>query len=107
MTMNEFEKLKAGDNIYYVAENGNDFFVGDSKVEEKKVINGYRMLSFYPDKRVESETSLFLYGYDWEGLVVKFYYENVFLTKKEAEEVAEKFQEKIKTTELTEELPWY
>ena len=34
--MNEFEKLKVGDNIYYVVANGNDFFVGDSKVEKKK-----------------------------------------------------------------------
>ena len=105
MTMNEFEKLKAGDNIYYVVENGNDFFVGKSKVEEKKVIDGYRMLSFYPDKRVESESLLFLYEYDWESLVVRFYYENVFLTKEEAEEIIEKL--KAASPKLTEELPWY
>ena len=105
MTMNEFEKLKEGDNIYYVVENGNNFFVGDSKVEEKKVIDGYRMLSFYPDERVESKTSLFLYDYDWEGLVVKFYHENVFSTKEETEETIEKL--KAEPPKLTEELPWY
>ena len=104
MTKNEFEKLKVGDNIYYVVENGNDFFVGNSKVEEKKVIKGLRMLSFYPDKSVESETSLLLYGYDWEGLVVKFYYENVFSIKEEAEEIIEKL--KAEPPKLTEELPW-
>ena len=104
MTKNEFEKLKVGDNIYYVVENGNDFFVGNSKVEEKKVIKGLRMLSFYPDKSVESETSLFLYGYDWEGLVVKFYYENVFSIKEEAEEIIEKL--KAEPPKLTEELLW-
>jgi len=104
MTMNEFDKLKAGDTVYYVVENGNDFFVGDSKVEEKKVIDGHRMLSFYPDEKVESETTLFLYNYDWEGSVVKFYYENVFSTKEEAEETIEKL--KAEPPKLTEELPW-
>lgn len=102
--MNEFNKLKAGDNIYYIVENGSDFLVGDSKVEEKKVIDGHRMLSFYPDEKVESETTLFFYNYDWEGLVVKFYYENVFLTKEEAEEIIEKL--KAEPPKLTEELPW-
>ena len=85
MTMNEFEKLKAGDNIYYVVENGNNFFVGDSKVEEKKVIDGYRMLYFCPDerdKRDKRETLLFLYSYYDENLVERFYNGNVFLTKK-------------------------
>ena len=115
MTKNEFEKLKAGDNIYYVVENGDDFFVGDSKVEEKKVIDGYRMLYFCPGKRDKRETLLFLYSYYDENLVERFhngnlverfYNGNVFLTKKEAEEMVEKFQENMKTFELTGKLPW-
>lgn len=106
MTTNEFNKLKAGDTIYYVVENSNDFIVGKSKVEEKKVIDGYRMLSFYPDEKAETEGSLFLYAYDWGVLDVKFYYENVFLTKKEAENKIEDLKSSSKVR-LTVKLPWY
>ena len=63
------------------------------------------MLSFYPDEKVENEATLFLYNYTWEGLVVKFYHENVFSTKEEAEEKIEKL--KTEPPKLTEELPWY
>ena len=105
MTMNEFNKLKVEDTIYYVVENSNDFIIGKSKIEGKKVIDGHKMLSFYPDKKAESETTLFSYAYEWGGLVVKFYYENVFLTKEEAEEKIEKL--KAEPRKLTEELPWY
>lgn len=105
MTMNEFDKLKAGDTIYYVVENGNDFITGESKVKEKKVIDGHRMLSFYPDEKVERETTLFSYAYDWGGLVVRFYYEKVFLTKEETEKTIEKL--KAEPPKFTEELPWY
>lgn len=103
MTTNEFEKLKTGDTIYYVTEHSGDSFVGESKVAEKHIINGHRMLSFYPDEKVESDTTLFSYAYEWEGFVVRFYYENVFLTKKEAKKKIKEIKEPRK---LTEELPW-
>jgi len=102
MTMNEFDKLKVGDTIYYITDYNS---IGESKVEEKKVINGHQILSFYPDEKVETESSLFLYSYAWEGFVVRFHYENVFLTKEKAEEKIEKI--KATPRKFTKELPWY